>query len=77
MSALVLTVDQAAEVLECSADLVRDLIHANRIPHVKLGPKKTVIPVRALEDWLETQAKDSIAIAWLHFPQGERPEVIA
>lgn len=76
MSDLVLTVEQAADVLECSTDLVRDLIHASRIPHVKLGPKKTVIPVRALADWLDGQAKDSITPLWLHIPQGEKPEVL-
>lgn len=59
MSDLVLTYDQAAELLECSADFVGDLVRDHAIPFVQLGPRKKVIPRLALERWLDEQAQKS------------------
>ena len=60
MSELVLTIKQAAELLECSDDLVEDMVKARTIPFVKLQ-SKTVIPRRALEEWLDARARESLA----------------
>lgn len=55
MSDLVGTVPQVARRLECSEFKVRELIKAGRLPHIKLGDQKIVVPWRALERWLETE----------------------
>lgn len=60
MSDLVGTVAQVAKRLEVSEDTVQQLVRENRIPFVKLGPRKTVVPWRALEEWLDQEARSSL-----------------
>lgn len=60
MSDLVGTVEQVAERLECDANFVRDLIRNNAIPYVRLGPRKVVVPWRALDEFLAERARQSL-----------------
>lgn len=60
MSDLVGTIAQAAERLEISEAVVEELIRAGQLPHVRISPRRIVIPWRALELWLEEQARQSI-----------------
>jgi excisionase family DNA binding protein len=55
MSDLVGTVAQVARRLECSESKVRELIRTGRMPFIRLGDQKIVVPWRALEQWLETE----------------------
>jgi len=52
--------EEAARKIGASPDYVRDLIKKNEIPHVRLGPRKVVIPWRALDDWLDERARSSV-----------------
>lgn len=61
MSDLVGTPEQVAEQLEVDANFVRDLIRRNEIPHVRLGPRKVIIPWAALSTWLDERALSSLA----------------
>ena len=60
MSDLVGTCAQVAERLETCEDVVQQLVRDGRIPHVRLGGRKVVIPWAALEDWLLTEAGQNI-----------------
>jgi excisionase family DNA binding protein len=53
--ALVATVHEAALALRCSDWKIRDLMRAGRLPVLRLGDQKVVIPWRALEDWVEVR----------------------
>jgi excisionase family DNA binding protein len=59
MSDLVGTTKDVAERLEVDEQFVRDLIKDRKIPHVRLGPRKVVIPWAALEEWLLAEARAS------------------
>ncbi len=54
---LVYSIPEAAHVLHCSKSLVYDLVKADKLPHVHLSEKRVVIPVEALERYLQQQAK--------------------
>ena len=56
----VLTPVQLAEYLALGRDKVYALLAAGRIPAVKLG-RTYRIPRRALEEWLERQAVESLS----------------
>lgn len=60
MSDLVGTVAQVAERLEVDENFVRELIRKNEIPHVRLGPRKVVVPWRALDEFLDERARLSL-----------------
>lgn len=60
MSDLVGTIAQAAERLEVSEDVVSELIQSGQLPHVRISPRRIVIPWRALDDWLDQQARASL-----------------
>jgi excisionase family DNA binding protein len=55
---LLLTVPQAAELLQISPDLAYELIRQNRLPHVRLGAGDRVIrvPRFGLEAWIGREA---------------------
>jgi excisionase family DNA binding protein len=55
MSDLVGTVPQVAKRLECSESKIRELIKSGRLPHIKLGDQKIVVPWLALERWLDAE----------------------
>jgi excisionase family DNA binding protein len=57
MSDLVGTIPQVARRLECSEWKVRELIRAGRLPFIRLGDQKIVVPWHALEQWLETSVE--------------------
>lgn len=59
MSDLVGTVAQVAARLEVSEDLVQELIRKGRMPFIRLGPRKTVVPWAALEEWLLREAQEN------------------
>ena len=71
MSDLVGTVAQVAERLEVDEAFVRDLINKREIPHVRLGPRKVIVPWRALDDWLTTEAFQNL----LTSPCGTAPDL--
>lgn len=52
----VLTVAEAGAYLRADEAFVRDLIREGRIPHVRLGPRKVIIPRQALDEWLHSEA---------------------
>ena len=56
---LVYSIPEAAHALHCSKSLVYDLVKADKLPHVHLSEKRVVIPVAALERYLEEQSEDS------------------
>lgn len=50
---LALTVGEAAEALGISTSFAYKLVARGVLPSVKLGVRKTVVPVRALCDYLD------------------------
>jgi excisionase family DNA binding protein len=63
MSDLVGTVAQVARRLECSESKVRELIKSGRMPHIRLGDQKIVVPWLALERWVEAELAEQSAEA--------------
>ena len=53
---LVYSIPEAAHALHCSRSLVYDLVKADKLPHVHLSEKRVVIPVAALERYLQEQS---------------------
>ena len=56
----VLTPTQLADYLSLGRDKTYEMLAAGRIPAVKLG-RTYRIPRRALEEWLERQAAESLS----------------
>lgn len=52
---LVYSIPEAAHALHCSKSLIYDLVKADKLPHVHISEKRVVIPVNALEHYLQTQ----------------------
>jgi excisionase family DNA binding protein len=52
---LVYSIPEAAHALHCSKSLIYDLVKADKLPHVHISEKRVVIPVTALEHYLQTQ----------------------
>lgn len=55
MTPAVLTADQAAELIGCTAAELAELAAAGAVPAVTIGAT-TIYPARALDDWLNEQA---------------------
>lgn len=53
---LVYSVPQAARVLNLSAKKVYQMTHTEGFPALRVG-RRTIIPVAALEEWLNQQTK--------------------
>lgn len=49
---LLLTVKEAAELLNCSASTTYKLIWSGNIPHIKLGSRTVRVPRQGLVDWI-------------------------
>lgn len=49
---LTLTPEEAFKIIGCGRTLGYELIRTNRLSHVRLGPKKIVIPRKAIEELL-------------------------
>jgi len=56
---LVYSIPEAAHALHCSKSLVYNLVKADKLPHVHLSEKRMVIPVTALERYLQEQSEGS------------------
>jgi len=54
---LTLTVPEASKRIGMSEPVIRKAIHENKIPHIVLGTRKILIPIAALEKWLENPNK--------------------
>ena len=57
MDKLTLTVSELADTLNISLTSAYQLVRRTNFPSVHLGAR-WLVPVRALEDWLERQAKE-------------------
>lgn len=55
MNSLNLTVKETASALGVCADLVYDMLHQGRIPHIRVG-KRYLVPRQELVAWLEQEA---------------------
>ena len=53
---LVYSIPEAAHALHCSKSLLYDMVKADKLPHVHLSEKRVVIPVVALERYLQEQS---------------------
>ena len=51
------TPEEAFEIIGCKRTLGYELLRQNKIPHIRLGPKKIVIPRKALEELLANAGK--------------------
>ena len=51
--------DKAANVLGVNPGIVRQMLHSGELPGFKLG-KRWLIPVKALEAWVDEQMKQVI-----------------
>lgn len=59
MSDLVYTPAELAQQFGCDIRIVDRLLDQGRIPHVRLSPRKVVIPKVPLEQWLADEAHAS------------------
>jgi excisionase family DNA binding protein len=66
MSDLVGTPAQVAQQLETCEAKIWELINSGRLPHVRLGERKVVIPWRLLDQWLADQAHAATVLDDLH-----------
>lgn len=55
----VLTVREAAEILRISKDLAYALAREGKLPVLRLGERRMVIPRETFYRWIETRAADS------------------
>lgn len=65
MSDLIFTPAELAEQFGCDVRIVDRLIIEGRLPHVRLSPRKIVIPKVPLEQWLADEATASTLLAEL------------
>ena len=61
MTKLAFTIPEAADAIGISDRKLRDLIHVEGFPAVRLGGR-IVIPVDPLRDWLRAQAESGEAM---------------
>jgi len=54
---LVYSIPEAAHALHCSKSLLYDLVKADKLPHVHLSEKRVVIPLAALDLYLQKQSE--------------------
>ena len=59
--ALLLTVEQAAKLLQISRGKTYDLVGEGRLPHIRLG-RVIRVPRHGLEQWIERQAGASAGL---------------
>lgn len=63
MERLVLSVTEAADALGLSRNVVYQLVRERRLPAIRLGAKRLVVPRVALERFLEAASTDIAAEA--------------
>lgn len=56
----VLTVREAAQILRISKDLAYALAREGKLPVLRLGERRMVIPREAFYRWIEARARDSV-----------------
>jgi len=56
MEKLAVSVTEAARLLSVSKSTAYALIEQGLLPAVRVGEKRLIVPVKALEDWLEKQS---------------------
>jgi len=71
MSDLVGTPRQVANKLETCEQKIWELIDAGLLPHVRLGPRKTVIVWAELERWLADETRSATVINGLRAAKGD------
>jgi excisionase family DNA binding protein len=54
------SVADAAERLGISSWLAYRLIERGELPHVRLGERRIVVPDRALDEWMDRRAGQSV-----------------
>lgn len=59
MSALTMSVPEAAKALGIGKDTAYQLVYSGALPHVRLG-SRIRIPTASLTEWLEQQAKGTM-----------------
>ncbi|MGD0857045.1 MAG: excisionase family DNA-binding protein [Dehalococcoidia bacterium] len=52
MAELAYSVVQTAKILGCGKDAVYTMVEQNRIPYIRTGTRRVIIPKSALEKWL-------------------------
>ena len=57
MEQLAVSVVEAARLLSVSKSTCYSLIEQGVIPAVRLGEKRIIVPLKALEAWLEAQSE--------------------
>lgn len=55
-----LTIDEVAERWRYSTDSVRRLIRAGKLACLKIGPRKTLVPLAAVEEYEQTALRVSL-----------------
>lgn len=53
---ITVTPDRAADMLGLAASVVRQMLYRGELPALKVG-RRWLIPVKALENWVEGQTK--------------------
>jgi len=53
MTKLTYNPSEVAKLLGVAQSTVYNLIHANKIPFIAVTPKRYVIPIKALESWMD------------------------
>jgi len=56
---LTVTPDRAADMLGLAASVVRQMLYRGELPALKVG-RRWLIPVKALENWVEEQTKRAV-----------------
>lgn len=51
---LTVTIDEAAEILGIGRTLAYEMVRRGELPHLRLGPRKLVVPKKALDQLLES-----------------------
>lgn len=59
---ILLTVEQAAKILNIGRDRVWAIVHSGHLPSIKFSPRVIRISKRALERWVEEQGTGASAI---------------
>ena len=57
MEKLAVSVTEAAKLISVSKSTAYSLVEQNIIPCVRIGEKRIIVPVKALQLWLERQSQ--------------------
>jgi excisionase family DNA binding protein len=59
--AYLITVPETAQFLRCSTTTVHNLIAQRSLPHLRIGPRKVMIPMAALRAWVDAETAKSVS----------------